>query len=284
MGRYTPVVLLLAAVVVALLTSVATYNWLQEKREVRVVKSVETIPVAVAKVSLPSGSVVTKEMVKTRDFMKGSLAEGSYFPDIAAVEGRVIVSPVQANEPILRSRMAPENISEGGVPAVIKERKRAMSVKVDQIIGVAGFIKPGDRVDVLVTLGNPEGGGPVTKIVLENVLVIATGTQVQKGAQGVSASPVNVITLEVTPEEAEKIALATNQGRIQLALRGYKDEKEVFTKGATIASLMSSYRIGAPVRTAQVFRSESQPVPVAAGHRYTVWTVNGSATQSTKIK
>ncbi|MFC1657497.1 Flp pilus assembly protein CpaB [Candidatus Moduliflexota bacterium] len=283
MGKFTPIILLVAAVIVALLTSLATYNWLQEKRDVRVVKSIETVPVAVAKVNLPSGSVVTKEMVKTRDFMKGSLPEGSFFPSIEAVEGRVIVSSVQTNEPILLSRMAPENISEGGVPAIITEQKRAMSVKVDQIIGVAGFIKPGDRVDVLVTLSNPEGAGPVTKIILENMLVIATGTQVQKGAQGASASPVNVITLEVTPEEAEKIALATGQGRIQLALRGYKDEKEVFTKGATIASLMSSYRIGAPMKTEQVFQSESQPVP-RTERTYTVWTINGSATQSAKIK
>ncbi len=283
MGKYTPIILLVAAVIVALLTSLATYNWLQEKREVRVVKSVETVPVAVAKVGLPSGSVVKKEMVKTRDFMKGSLPEGSYFPSIEAIEGRVIVSSVQADEPILMSRLAPENLSEGGVPAVIKDLKRAMAVKVDQIIGVAGFIKPGDRVDVLVTLSNPEGAGPVTKIVLENMLVIATGTQVQKGAQGASASPVNVITLEVTPEEAEKIGLATSQGRIQLALRSYKDEKEVFTKGATIASLMSSYRIGAPVKTEQVFQSESRPAP-RAGRTYTVWTINGSATQAAKIK
>jgi len=285
MGRYAPAILLVAAVVVALITSVATYNWLQGKKEVRVVKSVETVPVAVAVVDLFGGSVISKEKLKLKTFMSGSLAEGSFFSDPSALEGRVVLSPVRAGEPVLLSRLAPENLTEGGVPAVIKEKKRAMSVKVDQIIGVAGFIKPGDKVDVLVTLVNPENGMPTTKIVLENMLVLATGAQVAKGGKDQSA-PVSVITLEVTPEEGEKVALATSQGRIQLALRSYKDSVEVFTKGATVPALLASYRLGAPVRRAQAFRSPSPKAAArpAAPHTYSVWTFNGNASQQAKIK
>ena len=235
MGKYTPIILLAAAIVVALVTSVGTYRWLQEKKEVRVVQSVETVPVAVAVVDLNSGAVIRKETVKTVSFMKGSLSEGSYFSDGATLEGRVVYSPIKANEPILQSRLAAEGITQGGMPAIIKTKKRAMSMKVDQIIGVSGFIKPGDRVDVLLTTKDPETGGTITKIVLENMLVLATGTQVQSGQQGAEAAPVNVITLEVTPVEAEKVSLATSSGKIQLALRGGEDHADVFTKGATIS-------------------------------------------------
>jgi len=287
MGRYAPVILLVAAVVVALITSVVTYNWLQDKKVVRVVKSVETVPVAVATVDLFGGTVINKEMLKIKTFMSGSLVEGAFFSDPAALEGRVVLSPVRAGEPVLLSRLAPENITEGGIPAVIKEKKRAVSVKVDQIIGVAGFIKPGDKVDVLVTLVNPENGLPTTKIVLENMLVLATGTQVAKGGKG-QATAVGVITLEVTPEEAEKVSLATSQGRIQLALRSYRDSEEVFTKGATVPALLASYRLSAPVRRAQAFRAPSRKAPArpvaAAPHAYSVWTFNGNASQQAKIK
>ena len=287
MGRYAPAILLVAAVVVALITSVVTYNWLQDKKVVRVVKSVETVPVAVAVVDLFGGTVINKEMLKIKTFMSGSLVEGAFFSDPAALEGRVVLSPVRAGEPVLLSRLAPENITEGGIPAVIKDKKRAVSVKVDQIIGVAGFIKPGDKVDVLVTLVNPENGLPTTKIVLENMLVLATGTQVAKGGKG-QATAVGVITLEVTPEEAEKVSLATSQGRIQLALRSYRDSEEVFTKGATVPALLASYRLGAPVRRAQAFRAPSRKAPArpvaAAPHAYSVWTINGNASQQAKIK
>jgi pilus assembly protein CpaB len=249
--------------------------------------------VAVAVSDLYGGAVINKEMVKLRTFMSGSLAEGTFFSDVTALQGRVVLSPIRAGEPVLLSRLAPENLTEGGVPAVIKDRKRAISVKVDQIIGVAGFIKPGDKVDVLVTLKNPENGTPITKIALENMLVLAAGAQVGKGGEG-SASPVSVITIEVTPEEAEKVALATSQGRIQLALRSYKDSEEVFTKGATVPALLASYRLGGPAkRSAQTFRKSSpreaaaataRPAVTAAPHTYSVWTINGNAAQQTKVK
>jgi len=98
-----------------------------------------------------------------------------------------------------------------------------------------------------------------------------------------------VITLEVTPEEAEKVALATSQGRIQLALRGYRDSAEVFTKGAVVPDLFASYRLGAPVRRAQAYRAPSpkaaaRPAVPAAPYAYSVWTLNGNASQQTKIK
>jgi pilus assembly protein CpaB len=289
MGRYAPIILLVAAVAVALITSVVTYNYLQEKKEVGVVKSVETVPVAVAALDLYGGSVINRERVKLRTFMAGSLQEGTFFSDLEALEGRVVLSPVKAGEPVLLSRLAPESLAHGGVPAVIKENKRAISLRVDQVIGVAGFIKPGDKVDILVTLSNPDGGETITKIVLENMLVLATGAQVAKSAEG-AAAPVGVITIEVTPEEAEKVALATTMGRIQLALRSYKDSKEVYTRGATVPALLASYKLGGPAKApAQSFapsapRAAAPQRAAAPSHSYSVWTFNGNASQQTKIK
>jgi pilus assembly protein CpaB len=266
MGRYAPIILLVAAVAVALITSVVTYNYLQEKKEVGVVKSVETVPVAVAALDLYGGSVINRERVKLKTFMAGSLQEGTFFSDLEALEGRVVLSPVKAGEPVLLSRLAPESLAHGGVPAVIKENKRAISLRVDQVIGVAGFIKPGDKV-----------------------LVLATGAQVAKSAEG-AAAPVGVITIEVTPEEAEKVALATTMGRIQLALRSYKDSKEVYTRGATVPALLASYKLGGPAKApAQSFapsapRAAAPQRAAAPSHSYSVWTFNGNASQQTKIK
>jgi pilus assembly protein CpaB len=124
--------------------------------------------------------------------------------------------------------------------------KRAMAVKVDAIVGVAGFIKPGHRVDVLVTLRPSEKqADSLTKIVLENIVVLAVGTEVERKGKEREASVVPVITLEVAPEETEKLALAVSQGEVRLALRSVHDERQgaqpVLTAGATIPMLVSSY-------------------------------------------
>ena len=99
-----------------------------------------------------------------------------------------------------------------------------MGVKVDKVVGVSGFIHPGNRVDVLVTLSrNERQNEPTTKIVLENILVLATGTELEKSGKQEKPAQVDVITLEVTPEEGEKLALAASEGKLQLALRNYTD-------------------------------------------------------------
>jgi len=126
-----------------------------------------------------------------------------------------------------------------------------VAVRVDKVIGVAGFVHPGNRVDVLVTMSKGKAGKdeePVTKIVLENILVLAAGPEVTtvKGKEQQPAA-VDVITLEVTPEETEKLALAATEGKLQLALRGLIDTEEVLTKGTSIPALLASYSGSGPV-------------------------------------
>jgi pilus assembly protein CpaB len=160
------------------------------------------------------------------------------------MEGRVLIVSLKQNEPILETKLAPTSVSTGGVSAVVKPGKRAIAVKGDKVLGISGFIKPGNRVDVLVTL---KYGKKIetTKIVLENVLVLATGKELQENDKG-NPSPVDVYTMEVTPEEGEKLTLAASKGKLQFALRNVTDAEIVLTKGATINKTLSSFRPPVP--------------------------------------
>jgi pilus assembly protein CpaB len=253
MGKYRSVMLLGVAVVIALMTSLFVYGYMKKNGRSQEV-AVEIEPVVVAAVDLSWGTRITNEMVKKTNFLKGSLTTG-YFSDPALVVGRVLIYPVKVNEPLFESRLAPVEEKTGGVAAVISPKKRAVAVKVDKVIGVSGFIHPGNRVDVLMTLATGRTFNPVTKTILENILVLAVGseTKERKGLEEKS-SPTDVITLEVTPEEAEKLALATTEGRLQLALRNFGDTESVATHGTTVSTLVGSYssnppkEIGPPVR------------------------------------
>jgi pilus assembly protein CpaB len=262
MGKYKSFILLGVAVIVALVTSLLIYTSLQKKTQ-KVAAPLPTQPVAVAVTDLAWGTPLTKEMIKTVPYLKENLPKG-VISDPASLEGRVLIFPVKTNEPIFESRLAPTNIKTGGVAAVITPKKRAVSVKVDQVIGVSGFIHAGNRVDVLVTIlpDKSSSHNPVTKIVLENILVLAAGPETEK--KGKEPTSVNVITLEVSPEEAEKLALAATEGKLQLALRNFSDSDDVKTKGTTIPVLLASYNGGKermPSRNI-VTRPAKRPAPV----------------------
>jgi pilus assembly protein CpaB len=217
---------------------------------------VEIQPVVVAAVDLSWGTRITNEMLKKTNFLKGSLTTG-YFSDPALIVGRVLIYPVRVNEPIFESRLAPVEMKTGGIAAVISPKKRAVAVKVDKVIGVSGFIHPGNRVDVLMTLTTGRTFDPVTKTILENILVLAVGseTKERKGLEEKS-SPTDVITLEVTPEEAEKLALAGTEGKLQLALRNFSDTEDVATHGATVSTLVGFHSPGPPRERRPVSRKE----------------------------
>jgi pilus assembly protein CpaB len=244
MRRYAGVLLLVLAVLMAVVTLYVisrpkppTSNGQPEKK-----RPPPTQQVAVVARDLFWGTRLTTEMMRLKPFPQESLPEG-YFSDLGRLAGRFLVANLATNEPILASKLAPPG---GGLGALTHHEKRAMAVKVNTVVGVAGFIKPGNRVDVLVTLRRSP---PVAKMVLENVLVLATGAEIERKGKQRKPSPVKVITLEVTPREAEKLALAANQGELRLALRNLHDANSVLTPGATIPSLLSSYRVPARKRT-----------------------------------
>jgi len=246
MERWRAILPILLALVVALSTSFFLYKWLQrQKAPKEKVKVVETaaVPVIVAAVDLPWGTKLEPEMIESTPYLEESLPPG-YFSDSDALEGRVLIASLKQKEAILETKLAPTSVSTGGVSAVVTPGKRAISVKGDKVLGISGFIKPGNRVDVLVTLGHGKKK-ETTKIVLENVLVLATGKEIQENDKG-NPSPVDVYTMEVTPEEGEKLTLAASKGKLQFALRNVIDTEIVLTKGATVDKTLAAFRPPVP--------------------------------------
>lgn len=276
-----PVIMLVVAILIAALVSFWSYNFLKHKAAAGQV-SANTQTIVVAAAEMPWGTVITAEVVKTQPYLKESLPPG-YIVSPAAVVGRVVLYPVQINEPITEKKLAPVDVRAGGMAAVVTPGKRAMAVKVNKIIGISGFIRPGHRVDVLVSLNKSEQdnvSNTITKIVLENILVLAAGSEVDAPDKKEKPNMVDVITLEVTPEEGEKLALAANEGKLQLALRNYADTSDVKTRGTTLPRLLSSYSDETPRTKAVRPRSVSKPAPAAS---FTVEVIKGNKVSQEKF-
>lgn len=190
---------------------------------------VEVTPVAVAARDLPMGRVLSEEDVRLVEWPSTSVPAG-YSTSPAEVVGRGLLVSTTANEPLLSAKLARKEAG-GGLGITIPEGMRAMSVKVDEVIGVAGFVLPGTRVDVLVTLNRIAGQEPATQAVLHNVQVLAVDQIVERDPQG-EPKTVSVVTLQVNPVQGEKLALGSTEGRVQLALRNPLDMNEVETSGA----------------------------------------------------
>jgi len=243
MGKWKAVIPIVLALVIALGGSLFLYRWLQTKaqpKETVEVAETKAVPVAVAVVSIPWGTKLKRDMIKTVPYLTESLPTG-YSSDGNKLEGRVVIAALRQNEPITEENLAPNSVNVGGVPAIITPGKRAIAVKGDKVIGLSGFILPGNFVDVLVTWTDPRTKTEVTKTVLERIPVLATGTEIEEDDKGDTA-PVDVYTLEVTPEQGEKLALAATKGTIQFALRNVTDTGAVLTRGATIPETLGSLR------------------------------------------
>lgn len=180
-------------------------------------KGEELRQIVVAGEALPLGTRLTENSLTMVAWPKAASLEGS-FVDPEEVLGRGVIVPMLHNEPVLESKLAPVEAG-AGITVAIPEGMRAMAVKVNDVIGVAGFVLPGTRVDVIVT-GSPDQGkrNDTSKVILEYVEVLAAGQNVEQNING-TPQTVQVITLLVTPEDSQKLALASVDGRIQLALR-----------------------------------------------------------------
>jgi pilus assembly protein CpaB len=191
--------------------------------------------VAVAARDLEMGAVLQASDVALLDWPADMLPIG-YAPATADLVGRGLMVSVRANEPILDSKLA-DRAAGGGLPILIPDGMRAVSVRVDEVIQVAGFVMPGTRVDVLVTL---QVGGPAqTRTILQNIQALAAGQTIARDTEG-KPQTVGVITLLVTPEQAERLTLGASEGRIQLALRSSMDMREIGTPGARVVSLFGT--------------------------------------------
>lgn len=212
-----------------------------------------TVTVAVAERDLGVGTLIEPEDVRLVDWPAEAVPAG-FSSSASDVVGRGLLTSVAENEPLLQRKLAgPE--SGGGLHITIPEGKRAMSVRVDDVVGVAGFVLPGTRVDVVVTMDrDTQAGEPETEIVLQNLTVLSAGQSIETNPQGEPVE-VPVVTLAVDPEEAEKLAMAHSNGRIQLALRNPLDLELEDTPG-----IRASHLIGG-VPAAPVARAAPAPQP-----------------------
>ncbi len=214
-----------------------TYSYMQNV-QVKTV-SLPTRPVVVAAADLELGAELRADDLRVVEWPENAMPMGAFTnPD--EVVGRGLVMPVIQNEPILPMKLAGKGAGSG-LSVVIPEGKRAVSVRVNEVIGVAGYVLPGTKVDVLATASPTENRqDTTTKLVLSNVQVLAAGTKLeQDGEQGKPVS-VTVVTLLVTPEESEKLTLGATEGKIQLALRNPLDKDTPETPGIQPASLLGS--------------------------------------------
>lgn len=185
---------------------------------------------------LPVGTLVSERDVKTIDWSGGAIPLG-YVGSVEQVVGRGLVSTVQENEPLLEAKLASKGAG-GGLPIIITEGMRALTMRVNEVSGVAGFVTPNTRVDVLLTMENQNTSGePATRIIMQDVRALAAGQSLQPDKDG-TPQPVPVVTFLLTPEQAETLALASQQGSIQLALRNQLDTMEVKTSGTRKSALM----------------------------------------------
>ncbi len=175
------------------------------------------------------------------------------------VEGRVIITPVAKGEPILFSKLAPEGTA-AGLGGLLDDSKRALTVRVDDVSGVAGFINPGDHVDVLVEMQVPNSQEHFSKTILQNIVVLTAG---QFWEQNKEQKPtiVNTVTLELTPDQAEVLNLASNQGKIRLALRSRRSTVAVQTAGVATSHLIG----GNPKESSARVSSKGPAVEVIKG-------------------
>jgi pilus assembly protein CpaB len=215
--------------------------------------------VVVTKVDIPVGTKLIAEQLSVVQMPTGSTPDGTFAtPD--KLVGRVVMSSFSAREVITEKELAPEGAT-GGLSAVIPDGYRAMTVRVDEVVGVSGFITPGTLVDIVVVIAPPENSkskDTISKIVLQNIKVLASGQSIDRPKDGREAAAVRSVTLQVTPEQAEKLALATSEGRLQLVMRNSVDQGDQQTPGANKRSLLSG-EYATPVPDPA---STDQPKPV----------------------
>jgi pilus assembly protein CpaB len=272
------VTILLAAFVVAALCSVLVYRLVGMR--IAAAKPQPATRVVAAAADLKIGQVLSAPDLTTVQ-IEGTVPKTAILDAKNAI-GRGVTQPIFAGEPILDNRLAPVG-SGGGLAATIKDGYRAIAVRVDQVVGVAGFVTPGMHVDVLISAVPPNsqgGGGNNTQVrtVLQNIEVLSAGTDIQKDAEG-KPQQVPVVNLLVTPEQAQVLALASNETRIQLVLRNPLDTKEIKVQGTGMTNLFtdqapppSKPKLTGPVKAAK-----------KAPEMFTVTVINGNNVKDEKF-
>lgn len=250
MARVRAFVVLVLALTVGGVLAFGTYSYVQ-RQPVRTV-SIPTQPVVVAATDLEIGAELKKEDLRIIEWPSNAVPSGSFNkPD--ELIGRGLILPVIQNEPILPMKVAGKDAG-AGLPPIIPAGLRALSVRVNDVIGVAGYVLPGTRVDVVATVNPGQNQNEITsKVILTNVQVLAAGTKFERDDKN-KPTAVAVVTLLVDPEQAERLTLASTEGKIQLALRNPLDRSTPDTRGIRPIGLLGAVQ---PQRPALVARAKS---------------------------
>lgn len=225
------------AVAFGLLAAYGIANFLRQQREAAEEFHKSTQNIIVAAQEIPAGTALTEDMVKLTPYLKTSLPPG-FFSSADAVKGKITKTNLGVSEPVLEARLG----EKVGLTVLLTPGQRAMAVQVNEVVGVSGFIAPNDRVDVIANITPPGQGEEkelqISKIVLQNkrVLSVAQTSEERKDGKPQLASS---ITLELTPDEVEKLSVASREGSIILALRGQDDNAVVATHGSTARDLLN---------------------------------------------
>jgi pilus assembly protein CpaB len=238
--RYTLV--FYAALLVALIATFGVYRVLEAtKASSRIAAG----PVVIAAGDVPEGRAFDRTSVIVAQWPVPTIPPGS-FSSVDSVIGRVARISVFKGEPIVPGRLAPEGTAPG-LEVKITPGKRAFGLRINDVAGIAGMVQPNSRVDIMVIMNSDAAGKQVAKLFMSNMRVLAIGPTVQRADDG---RPINshVATIEVTPDEAERLAIAQNRGQIQLVLRGYGDPDSIQTRGATSSDVLTQLNHAPAVR------------------------------------
>jgi pilus assembly protein CpaB len=276
MNRNRLVMGLLLAFVMATLTSTFVYRSFKQASAAPRAVSMQNIVVAAEPLQL--GTRLDASKLRLMPWPAGQPMDGM-FAKLDDCINRALITSVAENEPILESKLASVNAG-AGLQATIPEGMRAISVAVNDVVGVAGFVTPGTMVDILVTgqaLGaNLNGSSTITRTILENIRVLAAGQKIEQDRDG-KPQTVPVITLLVSPQDASKLAMASTQGKIQLALRNTIDSKMTNPPPTLQSALFSSDGTPPPPKSAAGAASprKAAPAPVLPPPPYTVEVITG---------
>ena len=233
------IIAVFAAVAFGLIAAVSVSRYLASAQEY----TRNLSNVVIAKTDIEIGSRIIAEQLTVAQFPRSVAPDGTYSKVDERLIGRIAVTKISAREPITESRLAPEG-SAAGLSAIIPEGYRAMNVRVDDVVGISGFIMPGTLVDIVVVIEPPQNQNRerISKIVLQNIKVLANGANLDKPKNEKEAERVRTVTLQVTPDQAEKLALASSEGRLQLVMRNSIDQGDEVTKGASKEDLLRGER------------------------------------------
>jgi pilus assembly protein CpaB len=276
MNRSRLLLIGLLALALGAFVSFSVYRTLQAKVSANNEPSVQVV---VSTSDLQVGARVSDRDVRVVKF-PASLVPAAAFKQASQVVGRGVILPISKGEFLLPNKLAAENAG-AGLPALIPPGMRAVSVRVNEVVSVAGFVSPGARVDVLLT-GNPTSSSETqTNTVLENVEVVAVGQKLERNTTG-DAQSAPVITLLVSPDDAQKLTLASTQGKIQLSLRNPVDTRQESLDSTRANGLYKNGPI-AEAPKPKIIKRAPAATPPPTPSQYTIQVIRGTKKEEDKF-